>query len=146
MRTSFIAAALTAVCVGIFAAPSAAMAQAQVSKPDQSAVGTRVPIAAISCTRVGPPPQPVKPSADVLDGLDGAYRLSNGQKLQVDSYYNSVVADFGHRHQIPLVAIGPDRFESRDGLVRLRYEVDDRNERIVVSYPADRLGRYVDVC
>jgi hypothetical protein len=56
------------------------------------------------------------------------------------------VADFGRWHQIPLVAVAPDRFESRDGLVRLRYEADEQVERIVVSYPADGRGRYVDVC
>lgn len=57
-----------------------------------------------------------------------------------------VVADFGRWHQIPLVAVAPGRFESRDGLVRLRYEADEQVERIVVSYSADGRGRYVDVC
>ena len=86
------------------------------------------------------------PSAEVLDAIDGAYRLSNGQKLDLDSIDQQVVADFGRRHQVPLVATGPERFESRDGLVRVRYEADERTERIVVSYPADQQGRYVDAC
>jgi len=82
----------------------------------------------------------------VLGAIDGAYRLSNGQKLELATDRQRVVADFGRWHQIPLVAVAPDRFESRDGLVRLRYEADEQVERIVVSYPADGRGRYVDVC
>jgi len=106
----------------------------------------QVPIAAISCTRTGPPPTPVAPDSEVLGAIDGAYRLSNGQKLGLASLDERVVADFGRWHQIPLVAVGPARFESRDGLVRLRYESDERVDRIIVSYPADRRGRYVNVC
>jgi hypothetical protein len=106
----------------------------------------QVPVAAISCSRLGPPPQRVSPSAEVLDSIDGAYRLSNGHKLELASLDNQVVADFGRRSPVPLVATGPDRFESRDGLVWVRYEADERTERIVVSYPADARGRYVDAC
>lgn len=106
----------------------------------------QVPVAGISCTRLGPPPQPVAPDEEVLDSIDGTYRLSNGQKLGLASQNDQVVADFGRWHQIPLVATAPDRFESRNGLVWVRYEADERTERIVVSYPADRRGRYVNAC
>jgi hypothetical protein len=162
MRTKFIHAAYAAGAAALLAAASGAVAQAQTPaeqqqqtqqptqqqspSPERTSVQQQVPVAAISCSRIGPPPQPVTPSTEVLDSIEGAYRLSNGQKIELASLDERVVADFGRWHQVPLVAVGPDRFESRDGLVRLRYEADDRVERIIVSYPADRRGRYVDVC
>lgn len=138
MRTSFLAAA-----------SAAGVVVALVSPPALAAVGLQemqVPVQGIDCTRLGPPPQRVTPSADTLFAIDGAYRLSNGRKLELASSDQQVLADFGSWHQIPLVATGPARFESRDGLVWLRYEADARSERIVVSYPADARGRYVDPC
>lgn len=158
MRITFInAACAVGVIALLLAAPGAAAqspsqqqaqqpSQQQSQAPERTFSEQQVPIAAISCSRIGPPPQPVTPNPEVLDSLDGTYRLSNGQKLGLASADERVVADFGRWHQIPLVAVAPDRFESRDGLVRLRYEADERVERIVVSYPADRRGRYVDVC
>lgn len=150
MRHQFWHVLCAAVVVTLLAATSGAAAQAQPGPqpPPSDAIMAQqqVPIAAISCTRIGPPPTPVMPSADVLGAIDGAYRLSNGQMLELATDRQRVVADFGRWHQIPLVAVAPDRFESRDGLVRLRYEADEQVERIVVSYPADRRGRYVDVC
>ncbi|RNF30593.1 hypothetical protein NM04_11730 [Massilia aurea] len=106
----------------------------------------QVPVAGISCSRIGPPPQRVTPDAEVLESIDGVYRLSNGQKLGIAAGDQQVVADFGRWHQIPLVATTPERFESRDGLVWVRYEADEDTERIVVSYPADARGHYVDAC
>ena len=137
MRTILLGAAAAAWVVWLGAAPVAAAPALQ---------ELQVPVAGISCTRLGPPPEQVAPSAEVLDSIDGAYRLSNGQKLALASQAQQVVADFGRWHQIPLVATAPDRFESRNGLVWVRYEADERTERIVVSYPADPRGRYVDVC
>lgn len=144
MRTSVIAAVSAAGLIALLGA--APLAAAPVVQEVTEVQEVQVPVAGISCTRIGPPPQRVTPSAEVLDSIDGAYRLSNGQKLELDSNHQQVVADFGRRHQVPLVATGPERFESRDGLVWVRYEADERTERIVVSYPADRRGRYVDVC
>lgn len=139
MRKSLIAAAAAAGVVAVLGAAPAGVAAQELQE-------VQVPVAGISCSRIGPPPQRVTPSAEVLDSIDGAYRLSNGQKLELDSIDQQVVADFGRRHQVPLVATGPERFESRDGLVWVRYEADERTERIVVSYPADPQGRYVDAC
>jgi len=107
---------------------------------------TTVPVAGISCNRTEPPPKPVTPAADVMSVIDGKYRLSNGATLALAGLDQRLVADFGRAPEVPLVAIGPNRFESRDGTVKLRYEADARTERIVVSYPADNRGRYVDAC
>ncbi|WP_137174949.1 hypothetical protein [Massilia sp. HP4] len=139
MRKNLIAAASAAGVLAMLGAAPAGLAAQELQE-------VQVPVAGISCSRIGPPPQRVTPSAEVIDSIDGAYRLSNGQKLELDSIDQQVVADFGRRHQVPLVATGPERFESRDGLVWVRYEADERTERIVVSYPADQQGRYVDAC
>lgn len=139
MRKSWMAAASVVGAVAVLGAAPAGLAAPVLQE-------MQVPVAGVSCSRLGPPPQRVTPSAEVLDSIDGAYRLSNGQKLELDSIDQQVVADFGRRHQVPLVATGPERFESRDGLVRVRYEADENTERIVVSYPADQQGRYVDAC
>ena len=141
MRTSFVAAAFAA---GVVALPGLSPA-AGASPAAPALQEMQVPVAGISCSRIGPP-QRVTPSAEVIDSIDGVYRLSNGQKLGIAADDHQVVADFGRWHQIPLVATAPERFESRDGLVWVRYEADEDTERIVVSYPADARGRYVDAC
>jgi len=159
MRIKFIHAASAAGVAALLIASPGAVAQTQSqlqaqpplqqAQPQPSEGGVSEPmvaVAGISCSRSGPPLQPVTPSAEVLDSIDGTYRLSNGQRVGLASLDERVVADFGRWHQIALVAVAPDRFESRDGLVRLRYEADERVERIVVSYPADRRGNYVDAC
>jgi hypothetical protein len=142
MHTRFVTAASAAGLVGLLGA--APVAAANPAAPVLQEM--QVPVAGISCSRIGPPPQRVTPSAEVIDSIDGVYRLSNGQKLGIAASDQQVVADFGRWHQIPLVATAPERFESRDGLVWVRYEADEDTERIVVSYPADARGRYVDAC
>lgn len=106
---------------------------------------TQVPVAGISCQRTTPL-QPVAPSTEVMSVIDGAYRLSNGRRLDLSSLDQRLVADFGRAREVPLVAVAPDRFESSDGTVKLSYQARGREEWIVVSYPADSRGRYVDVC
>ncbi|TXG02096.1 hypothetical protein [Massilia arenae] len=142
MHTRFVTAASAAGLVALLGA--APVAAANPAAPVLQEM--QVPVAGISCSRIGPPPQRVTPSAEVIDSIDGVYRLSNGQKLGIAASDQQVVADFGRWHQIPLVATAPERFESRDGLVWVRYEADEDTERIVVSYPADARGRYADAC
>ncbi|MDY0961349.1 hypothetical protein [Massilia sp. CFBP9026] len=139
MRKNAIATASAAAVVALLGAAPPAFAAPVLQE-------MQVPVAGISCSRIGPPPQRVTPDAEVLESIDGVYRLSNGQKLGIAAGDQQVVADFGRWHQIPLVATTPERFESRDGLVWVRYEADEATERIVVSYPADARGHYVDAC
>ncbi|WP_123069712.1 hypothetical protein [Massilia aurea] len=139
MRKNAIATASAAAVVALLGAAPPAFAAPVLQE-------MQVPVAGISCSRIGPPPQRVTPDAEVLESIDGVYRLSNGQKLGIAAGDQQVVADFGRWHQIPLVATTPERFESRDGLVWVRYEADEDTERIVVSYPADARGHYVDAC
>ncbi|MDT0130769.1 hypothetical protein FPK48_24865, partial [Acinetobacter baumannii] len=82
MRKRLIAAA-SAAGVVVLLGPASAAAAPVLQETQVPAAGA--PVAGISCTRVGPPPQRVAPSAEVLDAIDGAYRLSNGQKLELDS-------------------------------------------------------------
>lgn len=137
IMTSVAAVSASGIAIVSGSWPSAVMADVGVEE-------IRVPVAAISC-RVTPPAA-VAPSAEVLGWIDGAYRLSNGQRLDLNSANGRVVADFGRWSAVPLVATASNRFESRDGQVWLRYEADARTERIVVSYPADARGRFVDAC
>lgn len=106
----------------------------------------QVPVAGISCQRAGGPPTPVTPSAEVMDAIDGTYRLSNGARLELSNTNNRLVADFGRTPDLRLVPVGPNRFESGDGNVTVSYESNAREDWIVVSYPADARGKYVDVC
>lgn len=139
MRTRSIAAGCTAgIVAALWAWPAAGAA---VGMQD-----IQVPVAGISCQRAGAPPTPVTPDAEVMEAIDGTYRLSNGARLELSNANNRLVADFGPTSDVGLVPVAPNRFESRDGMVTVRYESNAREDWIVVSYPADTRGKYVDVC
>jgi len=106
----------------------------------------QVPVAGISCQRPGGPPKPVTPDAGVMEAIDGTYRLSNGTRLDLSNVNNRLFADFGRTPDVRLVPVGPNRFESQDGLVKVSFQSNARDEWITVSYPADTRGRYIDVC
>lgn len=140
MRTRSIAAGCTAgIVAALWAWPASAAAAVGMQE-------IQVPVAGISCQRAGGPPAPVTPSAEVMDAIDGTYRLSNGARLELSNTNNRLVADFGRTPDLRLVPVGPNRFESRDGNVTVSYESNAREDWIVVSYPADTRGKYVDVC
>lgn len=137
MRTLTLAAALGA---GLsFVVPVNAVAGPLVAEAVTSPVG-RGPCAAQVAVRA------VRPDADVLQAVAGAYRLSNGVRLDLGQANDHIVADFGRWPRVVLVPTGPAEFVSRDGRVTLRYVDDASGERILVSYPADARGRYSRHC
>lgn len=56
------------------------------------------------------------------------------------------VADFGRSRPVRLQEVEHNGFRSLDGSVRLCFLPDPDKDRIVLSYPVDRNGRFVKVC
>lgn len=137
MRTLSLAAALGA---GLYVVlPVNAVAAPMLAEIREVPAG-RAPCAAQVAVRA------VKPDADVLEAVAGAYRLSNGRRLDIAQQNERLLADFGRWPRVVLVATSQSEFVSRDGRVTLRYLDDAQGERIVLSYPADAYGRYSRSC
>ena len=95
------------------------------------------------CLR-GAPPQSLPTGSDVLDQMEGKYRLSNGQRVTLHRINHRLWIDFDRRRDMPLERVGDNQFMSRDGSVNLRY-VPEREE-ISMRYPADARGRFIRAC
>ena len=78
--------------------------------------------------------------------LEGRFALSNGQRVELRSMSQGLVADFGRARPVRLQEVERNEFRSLDGSVRLRFLPDPDKDRIVLSYPVDQDGRFVKVC
>ena len=61
-------------------------------------------------------------AADVDEGLDGQYLLSNGSSLEVTPFGDAIRVSFGPGATLVLRPDGKGSFVSRDGQITLRYE------------------------
>lgn len=64
-------------------------------------------------------PTNVPPTLEQMEELEGAYRLSDGIRVQVVVIDERMFADIGARDRVELFAAGPNRVASRDGRVTL---------------------------
>lgn len=72
------------------------------------------------------------------DAVRGTYALSNGWYLKVRPTRDGVVARIDSQRPIPLVALSPDRFVSRDGNVIMEFNQGDERDDMRMSYvPGD---------
>jgi len=78
--------------------------------------------------------------------LEGKYALSNGQRIELLSMNENLYAAFGRYSPVPLKEVERNEFRSPDGAVRLVFVPDRREDQIVLGYPADRRGRFVNAC
>ncbi|WP_143745817.1 hypothetical protein [Massilia sp. KIM] len=83
-------------------------------------------------------------SPQLIEELEGVYRLSNGRRLDLVEQDDRLWADFGKSKLVPLEQVAPDRLASPGGAVTVEYR--GRNGRIVVHYPADEDGRLAPGC
>lgn len=99
------------------------------------------------CEQVGSSSIPtVVVTPQATERLEGKYALSNGQRIELLSMNENLYADFGRYSPVPLKEIERNEFRSPDGAVRLTFVPDRREDQIVLSYPADRRGRFVKAC
>jgi hypothetical protein len=80
----------------------------------------------------------------LIEELEGVYRLSNGRRLDLVEQDDRLWADFGKWSLVPLEQVAPDRLASPGGAVTVEYRRE--NGRIVVHYPADEGGRLAPGC
>ena len=101
--------------------------------------------AAEMCVRQGqPPPHEQRVGLLLMEQMEGAYQLSNGQRVKLYGSGQRLWVDFGRRREVGLDRVGEHQFAARDGSVNLSYrpELDE----IAVVYTADMRGRYVKAC
>lgn len=68
----------------------------------------------------------------------GRYAMSNGWRLQVEPTARGMVAQIDRKHPIRLMAISADEFVSRDGNVRMAFNLGEDGDGMLMSYVPDR--------
>lgn len=82
------------------------------------------------------------------DEISGAYAMANGWRLKVDSTRDGIVAtidkrptrlmaDAARHPEIELVAVGPDRYVTRDGNISMEFNRGTRGDDMLMSYVPD---------
>jgi hypothetical protein len=66
--------------------------------------------------------------------ISGAYRMSNGWRMQVASTTDGISAQIGKAHPIRLVALSPDLYATRDGNVTMQFNRGPQGEDMLMSY------------
>lgn len=100
----------------------------------------------ISSVQVTAPARPVRVYQEHLDAVRGAYAMSNGWRMKVDTAANGITARIDSRPPIRLVALSPDHYVSRDGNVSMEFNRGDNGEDMVMSYvPDSRVAQIIVV-
>lgn len=73
-----------------------------------------------------------KPTEGDLAGLQGAYSLADGRTLRVSSSQNRLYAELGDT-RTEILAIGPNKFASRNDSLRVTFDDGDYPNNVVVS-------------
>lgn len=83
-----------------------------------------------------PAPANTGPTAEQLQIIEGAYKLSNGRVLKLSTVDNHLYAEVNGRHKTELFAAAENVFTSRDGAIKVTYkpETGTSLEQIDVSF------------
>lgn len=108
---------------------SAASAQSQSYPSGQPGDTTQVQVIAQA--------PPFKFRSDQAAWISGAYKMSNGWRLQVDPTYDGITAQIDKRRPIELVAVSPDRYVSSDGNVSMEFNRGQHGDEMLMSYVPD---------
>jgi hypothetical protein len=71
------------------------------------------------------------PTEGDIAGLQGAYNLSDGRKLQVSTDGNRLYARLGDT-RAEILSVGPNQFASRDDALQINFDNSDNPDKIVV--------------
>jgi hypothetical protein len=86
-----------------------------------------------------PAPANTGATAQQLENIEGAYKLSNGRVLRLSTVDNRLYAEVNGHHRTELVAAAENVFASRDGAIKVTYkpETETSLEQIAVSFARD---------
>jgi hypothetical protein len=86
-----------------------------------------------------PAPDNTGATAQQLQTIEGAYKLSNGRILRLSTIDNRLYGDINGFHRTELVAAAENVFASRDGAIKVTYKPETATslEQIAVSYERD---------
>jgi len=144
MRTQFLAIPV----IMLVAASQAAAQSVLPSPPQPQARSTDYPAtgdASVSTVRVAAPPRPAfKSSPAETDWISGAYRMSNGWRLEVQPDAEGIVAKIDRERPMRLVAVSDDRYVTMDGKVAMTFNRGARGDQMLMSYvPRSNLAALV---
>ncbi|QOY93872.1 hypothetical protein IM543_20440 [Massilia sp. UMI-21] len=88
----------------------------------------------------------ISTGTQLVDEVQGSYRLSNGRWIDLIDLDQQLYAEFDHWRRVQLREVGPHLFASRAGDVQMSWMPDQRADTILLSYPADSKGRLRRSC
>lgn len=98
--------------------------------------------AAVSTVQVTAPPRDFRVTDGDTDAISGAYRMSNGWRLQVDPGGNGIEARIDRQPSMHLIALGPNDYVTRDGNVAMTFNLGKDQDEMLMSYvPGSSLKR-----
>jgi hypothetical protein len=78
------------------------------------------------------------------EAISGGYKMSNGWKMKVDPSSDGIVAQIDRQRPIKLVALSPDLYASRDGIVSMQFNRGPLGEDMLMSYvPGPHMAQVV---
>lgn len=80
----------------------------------------------------GPEPAPRATAQQIFD-VAGTYQLDNGERAELLALDNRLYIEIG-RHRQELVLAAPDRFQTADGSITMRFDPDAPGERIEIGF------------
>ncbi|QNA87905.1 hypothetical protein G4G28_04470 [Massilia sp. Dwa41.01b] len=101
-------------------------------------------MAPVSTVQVTAPIKPVWLTTEQEENVGGAYAMSNGWRLNVETSTDHINARIDNQRPLRLVAVSPDKFVSRDGNVTMEFNRGSSGTDMVMSYvPNPLLGQVI---
>ncbi|MGJ9416710.1 hypothetical protein ACHAC9_02935 [Massilia sp. CMS3.1] len=99
---------------------------------------------AMSTVQVTAPAKPVLIQDDEAEVVTGAYAMSNGWRLKVDTGSRHINATIDKQKPMRLLAVAPYKFASSDGNVTMEFNRGPWGDDMVMSYvPDPRLAQVI---
>jgi hypothetical protein len=71
---------------------------------------------------------------DDAEWVSGGYKLSNGWRMKVEPSSDGIVARIDKQRPMRLVAVGPNKYTSRDGNVEMEFNTANGGDDMRMSY------------
>lgn len=104
----------------------------------QSRQAPAAPGGPISSVEVTAPARTARIYQTDLDAVSGVYAMSNGWRMAVSPAPGGISAKIGRQRALHLVALSPDKYASRDGMVTMAFHHGPSGDDMVMSYVPDR--------